>query len=327
MRVATYLCSIAALLTACTTTSSTPVASPAPRATSVSVGPSATLPPTASPSTARLSVDVPAASNLVAGYGSLWARSGSALWQISSKGQVVGKVPNVFSAKPNAVGPQNLAVGAGSIWTVEPRTVIRIDPSTRRATARIDAPRGCDRITAGSGAMFLGCRDSRLVRIDPETNKASVVTTVGVSPAGIAYDRGSVWWIDSSEAGGVSKIDPSSGSTADVSTPYATFVVAANGHIWFVDANGLAFTLDRSGSRATAASKKARGALGVTSDSGSVLINDGDLVVFHAGTGAVTRRTHVSGIQGFDATAGVAVLGPNIWLVDPAGQRIVAVAR
>jgi len=36
---------------------------------------------------------------------------------------------------------------------------------------------------------------------------------------------------------------------------------------------------------------------------------------------------HVSGIQRFGATAGIAVLGSNIWLVDPKGQRIVAVPR
>jgi streptogramin lyase len=267
---------------------------------------------------------VPQPSNLVAGFGSLWARSGSSLWKISAVGHVVDRISNVFSAKPSAVGAQNLAVGSGSVWTVEPRTALRIDPSTGHVT-RIATPRGCDQIAAGNGAMFLGCRDSRLIRIDPDTNRTSVVTTVGVSPIGIGYAQGSVWWINASEAGDVSRIDPSTGSVRTVNAPYAKFVVPTAGRVWFLDANALAFSIDPSVGHATAAVKKARVALGATSSDGSVLINDGDLVAFNASTGVVSRRTHAAGIQSAEAVAGIAALGRAIWLVDPKGQRIMAV--
>jgi hypothetical protein len=262
-------------------------------------------------------------SNLVAGYGSLWARSGSSLWQISRSGHVISRLNNVFSDKSSEVDPQNLAIGLGSVWTVQPRTVLRIDPSKERVVARIDTARGCDQIAAGSGAMFLGCRDSRLFRIDPGSNQAALVTTVGVSPIGLAYGHGSIWWINASEAGGVSKIDPTSGSITTVAAPYARFVVPTDKHIWFVDTNGRAFTIDPDGGRASHAVRKARVAIGVAYDHGTVLINDGDVVAFDAANGAVSQRAHVSGRQ-TQLVAGIAVLGPNIWLVDPKGERIVA---
>src|SRR4051794_7070533 len=278
MRIAPYLCSIVVLLTACTTTSSSPPGSSGSVApTSVATSSS---PPTPAPG--PRSVDVPQPSDLVAGFGSLWASSGSSLWQISPEGHVTDRIPNVFSAKTSADGAQNLAVGLGSVWTVEPRAVLRIDPSTGRVSARIATPRGCDEIAAGAGAMFLGCRDSRLIRIDPAANQAGVVSTVGVSPVGIGFGHGSVWWINSSEAGGVSRIDPASGSVQTADAPYAAFVVPTQDSIWFIDANARAFSIDPNGMQSTRPIKKGRVALGATSDKGSVLSNDGDLVEFDA---------------------------------------------
>jgi hypothetical protein len=328
MRVAPYLWSIAVLLTACTsgtTTTATSTVSPLP--TSVSSSPSVTTTPTPTPtpSDEPLVVNVPDPSNLVAGYGSLWARSGSSLWQISPRGRVESRLNNVFPDKLGAV--QNLAVGLGSVWTIQPRTVLRIDPSTGRAVARVETARGCDQIVAGAGALYLACRDSRLFRIDPDTNKATYVTTVGVSPIGIAYGNNWLWWINASEAGNVTRIDPSNGSGTQLSAPYARFVVPTDEHIWFIDPNGNAFSMHPGGGRATHPVKKARLALGAVSDHGTVLINDGDLVAFDADSGEVTQRAHVSGRQNFQAVAGIAVLGLNIWLVDPRGERIVAVPR
>jgi hypothetical protein len=272
-------------------------------------------------------VNVPNASNLVAGYGSLWARSGSSLWQISPRGTVEARFNHVFSDKRAAVGPQNLAVGLGSIWTIQPRTVLRIDPSKGRVVARIQTTRGCDQIAAGPGVMFVGCRDSSLYRIDPATNKARILSTTGVSPIGLAYGHGSLWWINASEAGGVSKIDPTSGSVTRLSAPYARFVVPTEHRVWFIDSNGNVFSTDPDGGRATHPTKKARAGLGATSNHGTVLINDGDLVAFDADSGKVMQDVPVSGKQRFQAIAGVAVLGSNIWLVDPKGERIVAIPR
>jgi hypothetical protein len=325
MRVATYFCSIAFLLAACTTASSTSASQSATPSPTVSISAPATSTPTPTPEV--LAVDVPDPSNLVAVYGSLWARSGNSLWEISRGGHVISRLNNVFSDKASAVDPQNLAIGMGSVWTVQARTVLRIDPTKERVVARVDTARGCDQIAAGSSAMFLGCRDSRLFRIDPGSNQATLVTTVGVSPIGIAYGHGSIWWINASEAGGVSKIDPVSGSITTVAAPYARFVVPSDQHIWFVDANGRAFTIDPDGSRASHAARKARVAIGVAFDHGTVLINDGDLVAFDADNGDITQRAHVTGRQNYQAVAGIAMLGPNTWLVDPKGERIVAAHR
>lgn len=175
--------------------------------------------------------------------------------------------------------------------------------------------------------MFLACRDSRLFRIAPESDTPAMLATVGVTPIAIAYGDGALWWINFSEAGGVTKIDPANGSTAFLSAPYAKFVVPADQRVWFIDANGNAFWMDPGGSRPSRSVKKARVALGVSFDRETVFINDGDLVGFDGGDGEVTQRARGAGRQNDQAVAGIAVLGPNIWLVDPKGQRIVAVPR
>lgn len=326
MRVATYLCSIFVLLTACSAAGTTSVPSPAATSppTSVSVSPTSTAAPT--PSAGPTAIDVPSPSNLVAGFGSLWARSGSSLWQISPQGKVVSRIGNVFSGKASAVGSQNLAVGSGSIWTVQPKAVLRIDPSSDHVSARIAVPTGCDAVAPGAGVMFVGCRDSHVFEIDPSSNAASAVTTTGVTPIGFAYGSGALWWINFSEAGGITRIDPSTGSHMDLSAPFARFVVPTGSRIWFIDANGYVFSMDPAGSRPSKSVRIARVALGVTFDHGMVLINDGDLVVFDARSGTVTQRVHVSGKQSAQAVAGIAALGSTIWLVDPKGQRIIPVS-
>ncbi len=229
----------------------------------------------------------------------------------------------MFPAKPAVVGAQPLAVGSGSVWTLSTRTAIRIDPSTGQILARIATPQGCEQIAARAGAVFVACRDSSLVKIDAATGKASMVQTTGVSPSGLGYGHGSVWWINFSEAGGVTKIDPTTGGVTVISSPYAGFVASTQNEMWFVDTSGGAFSISPDGGSATRSSTKAPVALGVTTDGSTVWINDGDLVGFDADTGKVTQRIDVSGRQKAQSVAGIAILGQSIWLVDPKGQRIV----
>jgi outer membrane protein assembly factor BamB len=258
-----------------------------------------------------------------AGFGSLWARSGSSLLQISRTGEVVAQIADVFPAKPAVAGAQPLAVGSGSVWTLSTRTLIRIDPSTGQILARIATPQGCEQIVGVAGAVFVACRDSSLVKIDAATGKARVLVTTGVSPSGLGYGHGSVWWINFSEAGGVTRIDPNTGGVTVISSPYAGFVASTPKEMWFVDVSGGAFSISPDGGSASGSAPKAPVALGVTTDGTTVWINDGDLVGFDAETGKVTQRVDVSGRQKAQSVAGVAILGQSIWLVDPKGQRIV----
>jgi hypothetical protein len=235
----------------------------------------------------------------------------------------VARIADVFPAKPAVVGAQPLAVGSGSVWTLSTRTAIRIDPSTGQVLSRIETPQGCEQIVAGAGAVFVACRDSSLIKIDAATGKATVLQTTGVSPSGLGYGHGSVWWINFSEAGGVTRIDPKTGGVTVISSPYAGFVASTQKEMWFVDASGEAFSINPDGGSATRSTPKAPVALGVTSDASAVWINDGDLVGFDAETGKVTQRVDVSGGQKAQSVAGIAILGGGIWLVDPKGQRIV----
>jgi hypothetical protein len=236
---------------------------------------------------------------------------------------VTASIADVFPAKPAVAGSQPLAVGSGSVWTLSTRTAIRIDPSTGQILSTITTPQGCEQIVAGTGAMFVACRDSSLIEIDAATDKASVLQTTGVSPGGLGYGHGSVWWINFSEAGGVTRIDPKTGGVTVISSPYARFVASTHKVMWFVDASGEAFSISPDGGSATRSASRAPMALGVTSDGSTVWINDGDLVGFDAKSGKVTQHVDVSGGQKARSVAGIAILGGGIWLVDPNGQRIV----
>jgi hypothetical protein len=236
---------------------------------------------------------------------------------------VVARIVVVFPAKPAVAGSQPLAVGSGSVWTLSTRTAIRIDPSTGQVMSRIATPTGCEQIVAGAGAVFVACRDSTLLEIDAASGKSSVLQTTGVSPSGLGYGHGSVWWINFSEAGGVTKIDPTTGGVTVISSTYAQFVASTQQRIWFVSSSGDAFSIDPDGGSATHPTTKAGVALGVTSDGSTVWINDGDLVGFDAATGKLTQHVDVSGRQTAQSVAGIAILGGDIWLVDPKGQRMV----
>jgi len=143
----------------------------------------------------------------------------------------------------------------GSAWLVDTnsQTLLRMDPATRRVTARIalNAPAV---IAAGKGAIWVGVTrdtDFRLLRIDPRTNRITarvrLPEKVGRSDFGGPLMVDGNLWVVGPEA--ATRIDPASGRpTAAVSTAptgYRTASLAvAGGDLWVQASDGRLLRLD-----------------------------------------------------------------------------------
>ncbi|HTG47795.1 MAG TPA: hypothetical protein VK646_09090 [Actinomycetota bacterium] len=311
------------LLAACTSASSSslttfPTGSPTPSS------PVPTIVPT------RPIAGVGNPGSIVAGFGSIWVQSGmGSLVHIPSDGVGGGTIPDVLPRAAKAA-PQPLAVGFGSVWSLDGNAVVRIDPTTDQPSARIPVPSPTSAITTGGGAVWVACCPGapELLRIDPATNAAKVVgPATATSGGGLAYGFGSLWWINFSEAPSISRLDPATAhETAFITTPgYAAFVVAAPSCIWTIGRDGRVAQIDPSTDRVVGVGRKAPSAFGASTSDGIVWINDGGLLGFVASTGEVVVRRPSSGHQPKRTSAGVAQLGPYVWLADPARDRVVAI--
>jgi PQQ-like domain len=133
--------------------------------------------------------------------------------------------PEVVGVHHVADGLASLAPGFGSAWATDPIAgrVLRIDPATRRVTARV--PVGGDAVlTTGAGAVWVLAGDLqlsgdegpvRLLRIDPATNRVTLRVPVRAAGGGgfgaqeVHVAGGTVWVIG---AAGALRVDARSGT-------------------------------------------------------------------------------------------------------------------
>jgi hypothetical protein len=290
-----------------------------------------------SPSTASASRDaeasnlrirIPEPGGAVAAFGSVWVQSEpkGSLWRIAPDGRVLARIRGV-SRNPGRYGPfQTLSNGFGSIWTLTKHAVVRIDPATnaRAAVIPVEAPVA---IVAGLGAMWVaGGRGAvKLSRIDPSDNSVTAIRR-GTSSAGLGVGLDRVWWINYSEASSVSAIDPATGTDRYIQTPmYVSFIVSSPVGMWLIDRDGQIASMSpdslQPGERRTVAKQ----VMGVDLSAETIWLNTGDLVGVDAATGKVTSTTPIGGERSPDALAGVARLGPRVWVVDIDHQELVGV--
>jgi virginiamycin B lyase len=108
-----------------------------------------------------------------------------------------------------------IAVGNGAVWVAltTDNVVARVDPKTRRVTARIPVGPQPDGLTTSAGAIWVANKGGPSVsRIDPRTKK--VVATVRVGPAKACCDDhmavtwgGGALWVTVTKLGAVVRID------------------------------------------------------------------------------------------------------------------------
>jgi YVTN family beta-propeller protein len=120
----------------------------------------------------------------------------------------------VVATVPVQGGPSGVAVGDGAVWVgtwgVDRSRVVRIDPASNRVVAATAVPQGQAELAVGAGAVWVASlADNSVSRIDPATNKVAATIAVGRQPTDIAVAAGSVW-VASALDDTVTRINPAS---------------------------------------------------------------------------------------------------------------------
>jgi outer membrane protein assembly factor BamB len=170
--------------------------------------------------------------------------------------QTVPAGPKVVARVSPAGGLDMVVPGFGSAWLTDTdsQTLLRMDPDTRRVTARIPL-NGIMAIAPGKDALWVGLtkdNEFRLLRIDPRTNRIVARLRMPDVPGGWGGGGGPVivdgnLWVLSAEA--AVRIDQTSGrATAKVQTArdgYRTRSLAvAGGNLWVQVSDGRLLRLD-----------------------------------------------------------------------------------
>jgi DNA-binding beta-propeller fold protein YncE len=137
----------------------------------------------------------------------------SAAWVATASGQVlmVSGKRNRVAARIDAGGPlgfsQTIAVGAGGVWLADPfdEQIVRIDPKTRRVTARI--PAGAVTTLAVTRDAVWALSSLGLVRVDPVKDRVAAIEPYADLRRArlLAADATAVWTAGWSS---VSRVDP-----------------------------------------------------------------------------------------------------------------------
>jgi YVTN family beta-propeller protein len=88
-----------------------------------------------------------------------------------------------------------LAVGAGAVWVSRRSdgTVVRIDPATNQVAATIGVGRAPGAVTVAGGVVWVALPERGLGRIDPASNRSTVVDVPRCCNGELAAGEGALW--------------------------------------------------------------------------------------------------------------------------------------
>jgi YVTN family beta-propeller protein len=213
---------------------------------------------------------------LAAGFGSIWVanQTEQTLSRIDARtGQLVATIPLP------TLGPNQLAVGAGSVWAIAGYLLVRIAPATNKA-AVIDADWElvAGGLTVAGGRVWLSGRAypgvQPIVRVDPATNqKADTIPTA--ADGALAAGGGSVWHA-SSVTQSIHRLDSRSGRTlAQIPVGVVPkYLSAADGSLWVGSDSGRVTRIDLATNKVTGTFQVSGRAPAVTAGLGAVWIVD-----------------------------------------------------
>jgi YVTN family beta-propeller protein len=189
-------------------------------------------------------IDTGDATAIGSGPAGVWTVAGTADRLLDASfgvGKVVTKIavpPVVPADEAHARADEaGIAVGTNTVWVlgdIVDRHLYRLDPFSRRVTAKVVLPGAPAGIAAGLGAVWVTDQlNDRVLRVDPL--RATVVATiqVGRAPYGIATGAGAVW-VANGVDGTVSRIDPLANrvvATIQVGSSPRALAVGA-GNVW-----------------------------------------------------------------------------------------------
>jgi YVTN family beta-propeller protein len=213
---------------------------------------------------------------LAAGFGSIWVanQTEQTLSRIDARtGQPLATIPTPTLA------PNQLAVGAGSVWALAGYSLLRIDPATNKATlVEADWELVDGGLTVAGGRVWLSGRAyagvQPIVRVNPATNrKADTVPTD--ADGALAAGGGSVWHA-SSVTPSIHRLDPRSGrALAEIPVGVvAKHLTAADGSLWVGSDSGRVTRIDMATNQVTGTLQVGGRAPAVAVGLGSVWIVD-----------------------------------------------------
>jgi DNA-binding SARP family transcriptional activator/DNA-binding beta-propeller fold protein YncE len=193
----------------------------------------------------RLVGDVPAGPSVGfvrAGLGSVWEMEDSGVLL-----QIDPRTRHVTASIAVGVSPGDVAVGAGAVWITDAnsQTLLRVSPQYGAIT-RIPLPaQGLSRpglgggVAIGAGSVWLAEGLSRIVRIDPASDR--VESAVSVPDAReVAFGDGAIW-VGSSDLGVLTKVDPRTGAVVATARigPWICCLAVGGGYVWAANDTGV----------------------------------------------------------------------------------------
>jgi YVTN family beta-propeller protein len=213
---------------------------------------------------------------LAAGFGSIWVanQTEQTLSRIDARtGQLLATIPTPTLA------PNQLAVGAGSVWALASYSLLRIDPATNKATlVEADWELVDGGLTVAGGRVWLSGRAyagvQPIVRVNPATNRQADTVPTDADGA-LAAGGGSVWHA-SSVAQSIHRLDSKSGRTlAEIPVGVvAKHLTAGDGSLWVGSDSGRVTRIDMATNQVTGTLQVGGRAPAVTTGLGAVWIVD-----------------------------------------------------
>jgi streptogramin lyase len=169
---------------------------------------------------------------VASGFGSVWALDSSGT--LTRLAQTTAEVEAEIDLGTSR--PYNVWIGADSVWVADDGggEMIRVDPVANEVVARIPVGDGpADIAFSGTSAWVINHRDRRLVRIDTERNRATVLRKIpGGAPERLELVDGTLWV--TGRGTDLLRVDPETGrveQTVDVGASGIDLVVA-DGAVW-----------------------------------------------------------------------------------------------
>jgi streptogramin lyase len=170
------------------------------------------------PASNRVTARIPVPGHRFGGVAATAYGAGS-VWVVDSDEESQNVVSKVDPGRNRVVDrvtvglqPVDVAFAAGSVWVLNSvdETVSRINPVSDEVVATVRLPDNATpprSITATADAAWLPDADLGLVRIDPDTNHARVVSVPGCCSGPVTAAAGAIWAAES-RSGKLVRFDP-----------------------------------------------------------------------------------------------------------------------
>ncbi len=196
---------------------------------------------------ATISLENRTPTGLAVGLGAVWVAHGLR-GEVSQVDPQFGQLTRSVSVAGTAFGSPNgsVALGEGSVWAVfGDSTLARLDGSARLLGETVAGSQPAGLVVAAGDVWVTNSGEATVQRFRAETFRQGAVKTFNVAagPAGIAYADAAIW-VANADADLVTRIDPDSGATLQVTVGEGPSAIASgSGAVWV--ANATAGTVTR----------------------------------------------------------------------------------